>query len=527
MKKGEFYVWLTGAALSASLIMLSGLLLHISVNGLRSFWPAKVALIEKTGGDKVIGEIVDYDRSAEGAVRLKVKRGNRDQYGLDFVWLNQSDIASISYPPDISVLERLEWGNYYGIVQASPGAMDLPAGSNSLHQHFSTQLQQSQQLLGRIKKIERAELTPLAERQRAIELKLRSRSFAGLGDDAVQKLELERERQNLIEQFRTTNAALDNLRSELTGQVVMINAEGELYPVELAKVTRFYQPNSLGLFQRVALYLSNIFLFITAEPREANTEGGVFPALFGTAVLVMVMSIIVTPFGVVAAVYLHEYANPGVLVNLIRIAVKNLAGVPSIVYGVFGLGFFIYGIGSSIDHLFFSERLPNPTFGTGGLLWAALTLALLTLPTVIVATEEGLSAIPKNWREGSYALGATKFETTVRVVLPALLPSILTGVILAVARGAGEVAPLMVTGVVKLAPALPIDASFPFFHLERKFMHLGFHIYDLGFQSPNVDASRPTVYATALLLIFLVLILNLLAIVLRNKIRNRHRSSAV
>jgi len=231
--------------------------------------------------------------------------------------------------------------------------------------------------------------------------------------------------------------------------------------------------------------------------------------------------------GVLAAFYLREYAQQGAFVSAVRIAVNNLAGVPSIVFGVFGVGFFIYFVGGTIDRLFFAEALPTPTFGTGGILWASLTLALLTIPVVIVATEEGLAAIPRGTREASLALGATKLETTLRVVLPAVMPSILTGLILAMARAAGEVAPLMITGVVKLAPALPIDTTWPFLHLDRKFMHLGFHIYDVGFQSPNVDAARPMVFTTTLLLLTIVVVLNLFAVAMRNRLRRRYATVAV
>jgi phosphate transport system permease protein len=243
--------------------------------------------------------------------------------------------------------------------------------------------------------------------------------------------------------------------------------------------------------------------------------------------MVFLMSFVVAPFGVLAALYLREYAKEGLLVRSVRIAVNNLAGVPSIVFGVFGLGFFVYLVGGTIDQLFYPEALPTPTFGTGGILWASLTLALLTVPVVIVATEEGLAAVPRVVREGSLALGATKFETTWRVVLPAAAPGILTGMILAMARAAGEVAPLMIVGMVKLAPALPIDHHFPFVHLERKFMHLGFHIYDVGFQSPNVEATQPLVFATAFLLVFVVTAMNLVAIVVRNRLRRKYASSAV
>jgi phosphate transport system permease protein len=241
--------------------------------------------------------------------------------------------------------------------------------------------------------------------------------------------------------------------------------------------------------------------------------------------MVLLMSIAVVPFGVLAALYLREYAKQGALVRLVRIAVNNLAGVPSIVFGVFGLGFFIYFVGGTIDQLFFPERLPTPTWGTGGILWASLTLSLLTMPVVIVATEEALASIPRGVREAALALGATKWQVVRRVILPAATPGILTGLILAMARAAGEVAPLMITGVVKLAPSLPFDTYFPFFHLDRKFMHLGFHIYDVGFQSPNVEAAMPMVYTTTLLLILIVILLNITAMVIRANLRKKYKSA--
>ena len=303
-------------------------------------------------------------------------------------------------------------------------------------------------------------------------------------------------------------------------------AGGETRRVGVAAIVRAYRPNLMGVGAKAQTYISKGWEFVVGEPRESNTEGGIFPALFGTVMMVMLMSLAAVPFGVLAALYLREYARQGFLVRLVRIAVNNLAGVPSIVFGMFGLGFFVYGIGGSIDQLFYADALPTPTYGTGGILWASLTLALLTVPVVIVATEESLAAVPREMREGALALGATKFQMIWSVVLPSALPGILTGVILATARGAGEVAPLMITGVVKLAPDLPLDAFAPFFHLERKFMHLGFHIYDVGFQSPNVEAARPMVYTTALLLLTIVLLLNLTAIVVRNKLRKKYASAA-
>jgi phosphate transport system permease protein len=281
--------------------------------------------------------------------------------------------------------------------------------------------------------------------------------------------------------------------------------------------------NQMSFIEKLFMFFSQIASFISDDPREANTEGGVFPAIFGTVLMVLLMTVIVSPMGVIAAIYLHEYAGNNALTKLLRIAVINLAGVPSIVYGVFGLGFFVYMVGGSLDQIFYPETLPSPTFGTPGVMWSAITLAILTLPVVIVSTEEGLSRIPSAMRHGSLALGATKVETLWRIILPIASPAIMTGIILAIARAAGEVAPLMLVGVVKMAPNLPLDGNFPFLHLDRKFMHLGFHIYDVGFQSPNVEAARPLVYATALLLVTIIISLNMTAVSIRNKLREKYR----
>ena len=311
------------------------------------------------------------------------------------------------------------------------------------------------------------------------------------------------------------------------GTLEMTTAGGARKDVPKSQIVRVVRPNQLGVWGKLRVYASRLREFLLDDPRESNTEGGIFPAIFGTVMMVFLMSFAVLPLGVLAALYLREYARQGPLVRVVRIAVNNLAGVPSIVFGVFGLGFFVYVVGGSIDRWFFADQLPNPTFGTGGILWAALTLALLTVPVVIVATEEGLAAVPRGVREGSLALGATKIETIVKVVLPAAAPGILTGMILAMARAAGEVAPLMIVGMVKLAPALPVDGTAPYIHLERKFMHLGFHIYDVGFQSPNVEATKPLVFATALLLIAVVTIVNLAAIIVRNRLRRKYAGSAL
>ena len=280
-------------------------------------------------------------------------------------------------------------------------------------------------------------------------------------------------------------------------------------------------PNAHGFFGRMGTFLRDAGRFLVASTMAPSLAGGAFPALVGTVVLVFLMSLIVMPFGVATAVYLHE--RRGFAASLVRSAIANLAGVPSIVYGVLGLGLFVHGIGADVDRWFFADRLPVPTFGSGGLLWAALTLALLTLPVVVVSVEEGLGRIPPGLLAGSLALGATRGETMWRLLLPAARPALLTGLILAIARAAGAVAPLMLVGVVRLAPALPVDGAFPFLHPSRQFMHLGFSVYDAALASPDALRGVPRAYACALLLVIVVVALNLAAIVLRNRLRERYR----
>ena len=300
---------------------------------------------------------------------------------------------------------------------------------------------------------------------------------------------------------------------------------GTATPVRLmaADIRTYWLPNQLSWWQQVAIFWQEWRHFLTASPSQNQSAGGIFPAIFGTLVMVLLMAVLVTPFGILAAIYLHEYAPKNWLTQLIRTSVYNLAGIPSVVMGVFGLAFFVYVLGGSLDRLFYADQLPAPTFGTPGLFWAALTLALLTLPVVIVATEEGLSRLPQAQRLGSFALGATQAETIWKVVVPQAAPAMLTGLILAIARAAGEVAPLMLVGVVKSAPQLPVDTQFPFIHLERKFMHLGYHLYDVGFQSPDAEVAMSLVYAIGLVLLTLILLLNLSAFFLRQRLRRKYR----
>jgi phosphate transport system permease protein len=388
-------------------------------------------------------------------------------------------------------------------------------------------ISQAEGIHRRIKKIEKENIGDINLKIEKLRLEIKGLQLQRTPDQSrISALESQIDEQNKLHQKE--EAELTSLYEELNRvQVFVTTIDDREKQLAIASIVRAYRPNAMTGLDKALVYASRLWEFVSADPREANTEGGVFPAIFGTVMMVLIMSIVVLPFGILAALYLREYAKQGLLVRIVRICVNNLAGVPSIVFGVFAVGFFIYGVGGIIDDVFYRTSLPNPTFGTGGILWASLTLALLTVPVVIVATEEGLAAVPREIKEGSLALGATKFETTWKVIIPSALPAILTGLILAIARATGEVAPLMITGVVKLAPDLPLDSHFPFIHLERKFMHLGFHIYDVGFQSPNVEAAKPMVYMTTLLLIVIVVVLNLAAIIIRNRLKKKYATSGV
>jgi phosphate transport system permease protein len=480
-------------------------------------------------GSVMTGQIVDREPvpGKRNEYRIKVKVANRDLYGADFQWVDESRIAGRDRPADVAVIERTEWGLLIGTLnEVRDGGKAIAVGGAGSWAEVQKRMDETDRVRRQIRAIEKVEIGAINARQEALRLKLKGIEIKGIASGSEVQT-LQKQLAPLQEKYEAHTARLAVLRKGQTLTLVVAADGGKEKDIPLAQVLDARFPNEMGFFAKCAFYVAHALEFVSGDPREANTEGGVFPAIFGTILMVILMSIVVTPLGVLAAFYLREYARQGAFVSAVRIAVNNLAGVPSIVFGVFGLGFFIYAVGGGIDRLFFAEALPTPTFGTGGILWASLTLALLTVPVVIVATEEGLAAIPGGMREASLALSATKLETTLRVVLPAVMPSILTGLILAMARAAGEVAPLMITGVVKLAPSLPIDGQWPFFHFERKFMHLGFQIYDTGFQSPNVDAARPMVFATTLLLLLIVVFLNLFAIATRNRLRRKYATSGV
>jgi phosphate transport system permease protein len=542
-KSGTPWIWLNAAAVSLSLIMVVGVLGLVIERGVGHFWPHQVNQYSYQEPDKapqiIIGEKVDTSitpasmakstghimaDNEDTLVQYLIKTGNRDVTGTDFRWIQERNIKAHSEPSDLIVIERREWGNFYGqLLEVKENGVTIATGDQAW-QVLQSKIDETLAIFKEITHIEKKEVGTINFGLERLRLKQRKLELENTLDD-VAKQEIDAEKAAFETKYKQHQVKLTGLYQKLRSDSLVAKTEsGSQLVIPLSKVVRVFQPNTMSLLDKILHYGSKVVEFLTDDPREANTEGGIFPAIFGTVMMVLMMSVIVTPFGVIAAVYLREYAKQGFITRLIRIAVNNLAGVPSVVYGVFGLGFFVYILGGNIDQLFFPESSPAPVFGTPGLLWASITLALLTLPVVIVSTEEGLARIPSSIREGSLALGATKLETLWLTVLPMASPAMMTGLILAVARAAGEVAPLMLVGVVKLAPTLPLDGNFPFLHLDRKFMHLGFHIYDVGFQSPNVEAARPLVYATALLLVLVIIGLNLAAIVIRNNLREKYRA---
>ena len=536
MRRGDPAIWFAGSGLGICLVLIAAMIAVILRNGLGYFWPGELVRLELRGEEVLMGEIVAREvipRPGEPTHRdhrIQLKVGNRDVAGVDFRWIDESEIVARAHPDDAVYIERREYGPFIGYPEALlRDGETVVEGREATWRALQPLVEQAEADRAAIRRLERHEVGAINHRIEQVRLELRRRQLESGADGAaaaeVRALAarteaLEAEYAQLEERLaeRYTEASRTSVR--------LATAAGDEQELATLEIFRAYRANQLSTAGRARVYASRLWEFLSADPRESNTEGGIFPAIFGTVMMVILMSIMAVPLGVLAALYLREYARQGWLVRTVRIAVNNLAGVPSIVFGLFGLGFFVYFVGGTIDQLFYPEQLPTPTYGSGGILWASLTLGLLTIPVVIVASEEALAAVPRSMREASLATGATKFQTIMRVVLPAAAPGVLTGLILAMARGAGEVAPLMITGVVKLAPDLPLDGYFPYLHLERKFMHLGFHIYDVGFQSPNVEAAKPMVYATTILLLLIVVLLNLTAIIVRNRLRRKYQTSA-
>ncbi len=546
--KGEPLVWLTGMGLGIGILMIVALLAVIVINGVLAFWPKRfvaITLAEEStvgirGSSTIGGEVAKrqmkrvfaMDEAGNPDVRfepeIQLHLGNREAFGFSFLFVDQADIKEKTFPDDVIRMERTDYGPAFGFPRSlALEDRTIPASSDEFGPALDEALARAAARRARIRHLEKNEIGRINFELDRIAITERRIQRSG-GDPKEEAPELATRRAELEKEYQVFATDARALRDQQESLDILTYAiqTGEERTLAAGRLLEYYYPNRLDLMERAGLFFHRVFAFLIEEPRQANMEGGIFPAIFGTAVMTLLLSVIVTPFGVIAAIYLREYAKQGPLVRSVRIAINNLAGVPSIVFGVFGLGFFVLMVGGGIDAFFFPDRLPTPTYKTGGILWCALTLALMTVPVVIVATEESLAAVPRGSREGSLACGASQWQTIQRIVLPASAPGILTGLILAMARGAGEVAPLMLIGVVKLAPALPVDGFPPFLHLDRKFMHLGFHIFDLGFQSQDSDAARPMVFATTLFLILLVVLLNIFAIAIRERLRKKYSTGA-
>lgn len=547
-EEGIPWIWVTGGALVTILLLIVALLGYVFAMGAAALWPRDVVLVSapmhaaNTEAPAITGvfqrklverssSATDSSKPTSGSVTAETAADNLKQiasadapnniiyqanldFGVkEFAYVSDNELRAAARPADIWYIERREWGPFIGYIKGfTPQELAIAVDAAA---------DRSRQ----IARFEQSRIRPLNTALERIRVELKTFERKHTGADATSGAEwqsLTAEAQAISKSYDELSAELRKMRqADADVQILLASPEGREKILPISQVIRAFQPNQLGIGGRLKVYAARVFEFVSENPREANTQGGVFPAIFGTVVMTMLMTLAVLPAGVMAAIYMREIARQGFLVSIVRVAVGNLAGVPSIVYGIFGLGFFCYGLGSTIDELFFRDRLPSPTFGTGGVLWASLTLALLTLPVVIVSTEEALQAVPRSLREASYGCGATRLQTLLRVVIPRAMPGVMTGMILAMARGMGEVAPLLVTGVVKLAPQLPVDGDFPFFHFERSFMHLGFHIYDVGFQSRSAEVSRPMVFASTGLLVGLVFVLNLVAIRVRSQLRKR------
>jgi phosphate transport system permease protein len=555
LQNGEGMLWLTGGALAVSIAMIIGLLALIVAQGIETFWPVPLVQVKVAGGSVFLGEVTrqeDYrldkqslsglepelaararralaERGGEAHRRL-LRTGNYEITNTHFEWV--SDFAEIeeSRPDWALVLERQAWGRFYGTPkQFLVDGQALASAPEEVWKKFLEHHPAVVERFHRMVRLQKYDFGAIHARLEAARLELRRVEMASgrrSPEYAAAKQRFGAVEEQVARDETRVVAEIHALKQENDRyQMRLATAGGQESALGLVDIVRAYPANQLAWSDKLSLYLSRWWEFLTADSREANTEGGVWPAIVGTVIMTLLMSLAVVPFGVLAALYLREYARAGPIISIVRIAVNNLAGVPSIVFGVFGLGFFCYIVGGGIDALFFEAKLPNPTFGKGGVFWSSLTLALLTLPVVIVATEEALAAVPGSLREGSYACGASKWQTIQRIILPRAFPGIMTGFILAMARGAGEVAPLMLVGAVKLAPDLPVDGVFPFLHPERSFMHLGFHIYDVGFQSQNSEAAKPMVFTTTLLLIVIIAALNVSAVWIRTRLRRRFVSS--
>lgn len=537
---GEPMVWIAGGFLALALAMIILLLGTVLYRGLGTFWPGTLVEVTITNENGDEQDLLGYwtrnesgiDRDGKPFDRDLLRVANAEITHAPFVWIAKSQIQRQSQPTWALTVERyaddVMHGPFYGFLQSfrideKTTARDPASAWAAINEHHDAVMK----LRSEAESIKTHEVTAIEDDVNAARIAIASaRINYGADSAAVQEAEAayERIQQAAIEKRQTHQQRIAELEQEAARyDIQMTTIDGQAVTLPLAMVVRAFPANQLGFFGKLEVYISRWGEFLWENPRESNMYGGVFPMIVGTVAMTLLMTVLVVPFGVIAALYMREYAKQGYVLSMVRIAINNLAGVPSIVFGVFGAGFFCYWVGGGIDWLFFPAYVEEsqPVFGKTGMVWAALTMALLTLPVVIVATEEALAAVPGSIREASYGCGASKWQTIQRIVLPHAAPGILTGTILAMARGAGEVAPLMLVGAVHLAPELPINGDFPFL-TNNSFMHLGLSIFTIGFNSPDSEAARPMVYTITLLLIVIVALLNITAIWLRGRLNAKY-----
>lgn len=507
--KAQWLKFLAALAQSIVIVVLFGILFLVVNQGLSYFWPQEIKLVEYRdhyGKSNKVFAYSDRDKhigGTQGRIWLHldtwVNPRNRTQ-----IHLQPEQLIDTSQPGDLARIDFLDGRFLFARPQSliqNKEVLDLDAFN---------QLKAQMQILQKLKETINQEELLLVNSSIA---QLRARNVP----ESAPALLLQNK------QFDQIQQKIERLQETLQKyQMHVILVDGSGVNIELQDIYQVSFPNNINAIDKLLVFKNNLLLFLTEDTRNANQAGGVFPAIFGTVLMVFLMTVIVAPLGIMAAIYLTEYAPNNAVVALIRLSVSNLAAVPSVVYGVFGLGFFVYQLGGSIDSLFYADKLPTPTFGTPGLLWASLTMALLTLPVVIIATEEGLRRVPGGLRRASYALGATRYETIRRIVLPVASSSLMTGVILAIARAAGEVAPMLMVGAVKYAPELPLDGELPFLHLERQFMHLGVLIFDGAFHGQSTQQGAGIMFASCLFLLTVVLLLNFIAISVRSRLSSRY-----
>ena len=395
-KSGTPWIWLNAGAISIALVAVFGLLLLILFRGMSHFWPANVEAFHYQNNDNavtIIAEIIESESVPLKALhnvensqnpeagdehgnvsRYLVKTGNRDILGSDFRWLYDIDLVNKEQPENLMVLERIEWGNFYGYLKAVYENDQLIASDENAWPEFIQRLDRTIDIREQILQLEQGDIGAINYELERLRLKERRLQL----DDKLSPAEsnkIENRRKELKLEYEVLLKQTQKLYQQINRDSIRATVmDGSEVTVPLEKIVKAWQPNQMSVINKLGFYVHSLWSFITDDPREANTEGGIFPAIFGTVMMVILMAILVTPLGVIAAVYLREYAKQGALIRIIRIAVNNLAGVPSIVYGVFGLGFFVYFLGGNIDALFFPEALPSPTFGTPGLMWSSLTL---------------------------------------------------------------------------------------------------------------------------------------------------------